>query len=865
MYSRIGRIAASRPWTICGCWLGLGFVLALLAPAWDSTTQDDDIRFLPQRCPSVRGYRLLEQAFPQDVFASRLVFAIERESAALTTADLALVKQLVDDLEALRKEAPELKIGKIVSCHDGILGSRLTSEDKQCTLIQVPLGSPFLALQTRAAVDRAHSRLQKRMATAGPDAPKLYATGSAGVGRDLTAATGESLDATTVATVLLVIVVLLLVYRAPLLALVPLVTIAVSVWVALNFLALATLLPGVHLVNISKIFAIVILYGAGTDYCLFLISRYREELHNGRPTPDALCRSVKTVGGALTASAGTVMIGLGMMGLAEFAKVRYAGPAIALSLGVALVASLTLTPALLRLLGPAVFWPMYQLPATRLRHTLWGRGLLALDQWLRDVARRVMDKLARVRPAGRLNRLSSLVGQAFWTRVSHQVAARPVLVWTIAVLSLLPLAVLGMFVSPDYRATGELAPTSDSLRGMTVIQRHFTAGETGPLTVLLVANVDWTSCEGQTQLTYLSRGFMRIDGVAEVRSLTQPLGTPLPGLSFPPAGTPGMNNLLGQGQQGLFGMFDQVRRATHEHYLAEIPAVGSGQWVVGSEEASLGSILPSTHHPLPATHYPPPTTHYTHSSLYPPRRYVTRLDVVFSTDPFDAASIATMKRIQTWLREVLPHASLVGDLQAEVYGVTASAEDLAAVTEADRTRVNFFVLLGIFVILVGLVRKPSLAVYLLATVLLSYFATLGATMLAGTLWTGRPLAHVDWRVPFFLFTILVAVGEDYNILLITRAIQERKRWGAVEGMRRALACTGGTITSCGLIMAGTFATLMLASLGTLKQIGFALAFGVLIDTFVVRPFLVPAFAMRFWRDEPQPKETVELTRPPLAA
>jgi RND superfamily putative drug exporter len=106
--------------------------------------------------------------------------------------------------------------------------------------------------------------------------------------------------------------------------------------------------------------------------------------------------------------------------------------------------------------------------------------------------------------------------------------------------------------------------------------------------------------------------------------------------------------------------------------------------------------------------------------------------------------------------------------------------------------------------------------------------------------------QVDWRVPFFLFTILVAVGEDYNILLISRAIEERKKHGAIEGMRRALAKTGGAITSCGLIMAGTFATLMLAGLNTLMQIGFALAFGVLVDTFIVRPFLVPACAMILW-------------------
>src|SRR5205823_4247976 len=170
----------------------------------------------------------------------------------------------------------------------------------------------------------------------------------------------DSLGGTTLATVLLVVVVLLIVYRAPLLALVPLITIAVSVWVSLQALALLTLIPGIYLVNVSKIFAIVILYGAGTDYCLFLISRYCEELENGQAGPRALSRSVGIVGSALAASAGTVICGLGLMGFAEFAKIRCAGPAIALSLAVALLASLTLTPALLRLLNHAAFWPRFR-------------------------------------------------------------------------------------------------------------------------------------------------------------------------------------------------------------------------------------------------------------------------------------------------------------------------------------------------------------------------------------------------------------------------------------------------------------------------------------------------------------------------
>jgi RND superfamily putative drug exporter len=248
-------------------------------------------------------------------------------------------------------------------------------------------------------------------------------------------------------------------------------------------------------------------------------------------------------------------------------------------------------------------------------------------------------------------------------------------------------------------------------------------------------------------------------------------------------------------------------------------------------------------------------------------RYVTRLDIVLRSDPFDASSMATLELIQLWLQELLPSSARnLGSVRSECYGVTVSARDLAQVTEADRARVNWLALLGILAILLVLVRRPWLAFYLLATVLLSYFATLGASALVTTLWVGRPLGQLDWRVPFFLFTILVAVGQDYNILLIMRALQERARHGTTEGMRRALARTGGTITSCGIIMAGTFATLMLAGLGTLVQIGFALAFGVLLDTFVVRPFLVPAFVLLVWRRQDaarQPARPLHRGQPPL--
>ena len=153
--------------------------------------------------------------------------------------------------------------------------------------------------------------------------------------------------------------ILLVVYRSPLLAMVPLVTIAFSVVVSMKAIASLTDVPWLsfQVINITKVFVIVVLFGAGTDYCLFLIARYREELARGRTRKDALNEAIVQVGGALAASAGTVIVGLGMLYFSSFAKIRYTGPAIALSLSIALLAALTMAPVLLSWLGGAIFWP----------------------------------------------------------------------------------------------------------------------------------------------------------------------------------------------------------------------------------------------------------------------------------------------------------------------------------------------------------------------------------------------------------------------------------------------------------------------------------------------------------------------------
>lgn len=767
MFKFLCQLPVRHPWKVCLIWLVFAGGVTIVAPNWQENSHDDDIRFLPPSYASVRGYHLLERAFPQDVFASRVIFAIERADAPLTETDYALIDQAVEALQELRRQQPELQISSIVSHREPLMGKRLISADRHCILIQVSLNTPYVAIQTALSVEKAEEVI--RPIFSAPGSPTLHVTGPAGIGRDLLVASARSLDHTTVATIALVIVVLLLIYRSPMLALVPLVTIGVATWVALQVLALVTLIPGVQLVNISQVFSIVILFGAGTDYCLFLISRYQEELHAGAPKATALSGSLHAVAGALLASAGTVMVGLGLMGFAEFRKISCAGPVIAIGLAIALAASLTLTPALLSILGRRAFWPR------------------------------------EINPG-----LPKAASDATWNRISRFVIHHPVLVLTATLAVMTPFAIIGLKVQPSFRPTGDLSPKSKSVQGVATIARRFPAGESGPITVLLVSPSDWNTPEGRQQITQLCRGFARIDNVAEVRSLTQPLGQPLPDFATPnppPAHASPTMKLLQNFKNDVSAWFATPFRRAQQHYAARVDGLDGGE-------------------------------------------YVTRLDIVMKSDPFAAESFETLQQIETWLQVERPPTVH----RAEVYGVTVYARDMEQIIQRDRLKVNLLVLAGVFVILLVVVRKLWLAVYLLATVLLSYYATLGCTALFSCIWADKPFGVIEWRVPFFLFTILVAIGEDYNILMVTRAFQERLRWGPIEGLRRGLAKTGGTITACGLIMAGTFGTLMIGELGTLVEIGFALALGVILDTFLVRTFLVPAFMLLMWKDEAPAEE-----------
>ncbi|MEM1305536.1 MAG: MMPL family transporter, partial [Planctomycetota bacterium] len=222
---------------------------------------------------------------------------------------------------------------------------------------------------------------------------------------------------------------------------------------------------------------------------------------------------------------------------------------------------------------------------------------------------------------------------------------------------------------------------------------------------------------------------------------------------------------------------------------------------------------------------------------------VTQLSVVLNADPFGQeardylpvlkAKLDAISRAETLPRKPDPRPGRSDILDEapnpwrgarfELAGTTAGLYDLQQVTNADRTRIQICTVTAVFLVLVVLLRRPLACVYLIITVLLSYWATIGATEWFFQSLYGPSFHGLDWKVPIFLFVILIAVGQDYNIYLTTRVFEEQERYGLSAGLRRAIVQTGGIITSCGVIMAGTFVSMATGSLRAMVELGFSLA------------------------------------------
>lgn len=525
-------------------------------------------------------------------------------------------------------------------------------------------------------------------------------------------------------------------------------------------------------------------------------------------------RTVARVGETITSSAGTIFVGFMAMALAEMGLFNSSGPALAVGIAVMLLAGLTLTPALLATLGESAFWP------GRAKHRATGR---------------------------------------FYQKISTLVSEHPVPTVLAIVAIMTPFSIYGMTLHYSYDTIKDLPDHKSAVVGFDTLGEHMDQGSVVPLNIVVTGRDPRSMA---AEIVRLTDDTSALDGIASVRGMNSPFGQ---GQEY--------ENLLRVDTQlelvlqsfsdiditqidvqaamaTLTNLTDYVNLLA-EHFpemaddenMTTVQAILSGnalQVLTQREQlVTAATALQARFAQIPDAYLMPSEAGDLFAAIQPiSNLYLSadgtayRLQAVLKGLPTSYTAMDTIGEV----RDVLKDYEGTGD--AVVSGNPVMVADIRDTLDRDQVRAFGLVLGGIFLVLLVMLRSAVAPIYLLLTVVLTFTTTLGSTALVFDQVLG--VEKLTFWMPFFTFVFLVALGIDYSIFLMGRVKEEVALYGPQEGVHRAVAATGGIITSAGLILAGTFAAMMSGEIKGLSEIGFAVSFGVLIDTFVVRTMLVPA-------------------------
>ncbi len=720
------RAAVRYRWPVVGFWLSATVLSVVLLPSLASVVRNDTASFLPANAPSVVASNLAAP-FVNPSQASGVLVATDT-SGTLTPQDLAAIQAV----EERARRSP-----LVVSISKGAV-----SVDDQAYSAQVRFrafteggGKSGRAAvnAVRAAVDAQRDPLLS-----------VHLTGSLPILVDQQAAAARTEAVVVAGTILLIIILLALAFRAVLAPLVALAPAGLALALAGPVIAESTHI-GVQISSLLQLLLTALVLGAGTDYGLFLLFRYRENLAAGMPADDAIVAAGARVGTSITFSALTVICALLSLLLASFGLYRGVGPGLAIGIGIVLVVELTLLPALLSIVGPRLFWP------SRVRKDSTGAGL--------------------------------------WGRIAGRVVRHPVRALVGGVLVLCGLSAFVVGYAPSGFNPGAAIAGSDSSIGQTVLADHFGEIAVGSTDIVFRFHTSvWTSPSrlDRAEDRLRSSGlFATVVGALDAggRDIPTWADALLYAELGPPQRLPLTDTKTSDGVSA--SLYDAYR--LEEQYVTE-----SGQTVLYQTSLNAGS----------------------------------------------AGSTAAMQAVPSVRAAVSAVARSLGATQWGVTGQAPGAADVSTISGQDVVRILPVVVLVLALLLGLLLRSLVAPLYLVASVVLSYTASLGLAVLIFVRIGGQ--LGINFTLPFFMFVFIMALGEDYNILVMSRIKEETARRPLRSSVPRALSTTGTTVTTAGLILAGTFGVLALTTTGQVRQIGTGLALGILLDTFLVRTLLVPS-------------------------
>jgi putative drug exporter of the RND superfamily len=468
---RLADLVVRWPWAVIGVWVAMAIALPLTFPSLGEMAEKHPLVILPSDAPSSVTATKMAEAFQEPGSDNLLVIALINETG-LTPADEAAYRKLVD---ALRDDVTD-----VVSVQDFVstpqLRPFLTSEDKTTWVLPVSLEGELGTPSAYESFNRVADVVKHNVAT--NDGPlTVHVTGPAATVADLTVAGEQDRLPIEIAIAVLVLAVLLLVYRSAVTMLLPLVTIGSSLVIAQAVAAGYSQLTGSGVSNQSIVFLSAIMAGAGTDYAVFLISRYHDYLRAGDDFDHAVKAAMISIGKVITASAATVGLTFLLLSFAQMGVFKTVGVSSAIGIGIAFLAGVTLLPAILVLAGP--------------------RG------W--------------VKPRRELT-------AQFWRRSGIRIVRRPVphLVGSLLVLALLAgLAIFARYNYDDRKVVPASAPSSV---GYAALERHFPISQSIPEYVLIQSPHDLRTPRALADLEQMASRVAQLPNVGLVSGITRPLG-----------------------------------------------------------------------------------------------------------------------------------------------------------------------------------------------------------------------------------------------------------------------------------------------------------------------------------------------------
>ncbi|WP_169087502.1 MMPL family transporter [Paenibacillus sp. PL91] len=690
------------------CWVLLAIALSMTSPGAKEYAISAGEGSASGNNPAQQAQRLLDEQFPSaEGLPALLVF---HNKQTITAEQLQSISELSEWLSSDSKPA---NIDKALPFHalPAPVQEEQLSEDRTTLLLPVTLMKHTESDQVLADLDA----IREKWKLVGAADVQLELTGPAAISADTLTLFRNADVVLMLATVVLILVLLVAIYRSPLLAIIPLAAAGLVYAVVDRLIGLAGK-AGLFVIDKQSLsIMMILLFAVITDYCLFVFSRYREELLGTQSKHAAMESAMKHVSEPILFSGGTVLLAMLALFAATFQPYRGFAPVFAAAVAVILLAGLTLVPAVFALLGRKAFWPF--VPKVQTQQT------------------------------SNRNRL--------WTKIGNFVTSRPKRVAGIMLIMLLLAAINALGLNFSFNLMKSFPEKLGSRQGFELLEQHYPPGELAPVT-LVVNNAEDIGADASF--------------AGKLRSLTEEL----------------------QGQGKIASVIPDLTKLD----------------IVPEETLSID-------------------------------KRSMRLQLILKMNPYDEAALDAVEEWQKESDSMLRANGFDPARQSlQFAGQTAEQVDVRAMNKQDTLVVFGLITLLITIMLAWQTGSIKLALCMMITILLSYAATLGLSW--GVFHALLGYETISYRLPMYSFVFMVALGVDYNIMLVSRVQEEAARHPWKKAIQLAVASTGGVISSAGIILAATFAVLMTQPLQELFLFGFMMAVGILIDTFLVRGMLLPA-------------------------